>query len=73
MKTFYATIAAGFLALLAATTISSDQDYVLVDYEPEPCALCFDMECYNSSMCGGSGCVCFKKGMDLSGFCGSIE
>lgn len=37
------------------------------------CAMCFDMQCMNSSICGGSGCFCFKRGMDLWGSCASIN
>lgn len=37
------------------------------------CALCFDTECMDSSICGGSGCVCIKRGMELMGFCASLN
>ena len=37
------------------------------------CQLCFTGTCYNSSMCGGTGCVCLKFGMDLQGKCANIN
>lgn len=72
MKTF---LSFAFLALMALAFTGDAQkpDYILVEEDPKPCALCFDMQCMNSSICGGSGCVCFKKGMDLWGYCGSID
>jgi hypothetical protein len=36
------------------------------------CAFCFDSECYSSSSCG-SGCICIKRGMDMTGYCASIN
>jgi hypothetical protein len=36
------------------------------------CAFCSPYECYNSAMCGG-GCLCLKRGMDLTGSCVSVD
>lgn len=44
-----------------------------VEPAPAKCAFCFETSCFDSSMCGGPGCVCIKRGMDLQGFCGSID
>lgn len=34
---------------------------------------CFDMECMSSSICGGSSCVCIKRGTELMGYCASLN
>jgi hypothetical protein len=36
------------------------------------CAWCYSGTCYDSSICG-SGCVCVKRGLDLSGECASFD
>lgn len=36
------------------------------------CSWCFQGDCYNSSICG-SGCVCLKRGLDLSGYCYGVN
>jgi hypothetical protein len=35
--------------------------------------LCFDAECASSAFCGGSGCVCIKRPMDLTGYCADVS
>jgi hypothetical protein len=37
------------------------------------CQMCWTGTCFNSSMCGGEGCVCMKQGMDLTGKCYSMR
>lgn len=38
------------------------------------CVFCYSGPCYNSSICNG-GCVCLKRGLDVSGYCysGSLK
>jgi hypothetical protein len=38
-----------------------------------PAALCFDTPCMSSSFCGGQGCVCIKRPLDVQGYCASID
>ena len=47
---------------------------LLVALAPAPaeCGICSTFECYNSAMCG-RGCVCLKRGMDMSGSCYSTN
>lgn len=32
------------------------------------CGMCYSGECYNNIVCG-QGCVCLKRGLDVSGYC----
>lgn len=36
------------------------------------CAFCNSFPCFNSAGCG-RGCVCLKRGMELSGTCYSVD
>lgn len=40
----------------------------------KPCIAgwCYGGQCINSSICG-SGCVCLKRNLELSGYCYSVE
>jgi hypothetical protein len=57
------------IALVAALLLGG---LFLLAPRTAPCATCWTGECWNSASCG-YGCVCLKRGMDLSGYCYSAE
>ena len=58
-KMFVIALGAAIGALLALAT-------------PAQCAWCSTLPCLSSATCGGK-CVCVKRGLDLDGFCASVN
>ena len=56
--------------LLTLTIATAAVIFSLIGAEKKAyCATCFTFTCYNTSGCGGTSCVCMKRGMDLAGEC----
>lgn len=62
MKTIAIVFAGAFLGTLLVMAAPPSAE----------CGICATYACYNSNMCG-RGCVCLKRGMDMSGSCYSTN
>jgi hypothetical protein len=60
---------------LLALTLALSAGIGYWTYAPQPahCTYCSTLPCYNHGMCGGGGCVCIKRGLDLEGYCASLN
>lgn len=67
MKNVYRTLA------IVAVVLTAVVGYNLYEPPPAKCALCFDSDCYSSNECGGDGCVCLRKPMEMTGRCFSLD
>ena len=39
---------------------------------PAACSYCYTGKCYSGSICG-RGCMCLKRGLDVHGYCFSVD